>query len=120
MELSDLKVFNGRLLSVDDRTGIIYAINQKNEAIPWVLLNDGPGNVTKGFKGEWIAARDRKLYVGGLGKEWTTTTGEYVNNNPMWIKIVSPNGAVQHVDWTREYKALRSAVGKSIFMYLRY
>jgi soluble calcium-activated nucleotidase 1 len=67
MELSDLKVFNGRLLSIDDRTGILYAINLKNEAIPWVLLNDGPGNVTKGFKGEWMAARDRHLYVGGLG-----------------------------------------------------
>lgn len=38
MELSDLKVFNGRLLSIDDRTGIIYAISLKNEAIPWVLV----------------------------------------------------------------------------------
>jgi soluble calcium-activated nucleotidase 1 len=65
MELSDLKVFNGHLLTIDDRTGIIYAISQKDEAIPWVLLNDGPGNVTKGLKGEWIASRDRHLYVGG-------------------------------------------------------
>jgi len=111
MELSDLKSFDGRLLSVDDRTGIIYAINRKFEAIPWVLLNDGPGNVTKGFKGEWIASKDRHLYVGGLGKEWTTVTGDFVNNNPMWIKIVGPGGDVQHVDWTKQYKALRSAVG---------
>jgi soluble calcium-activated nucleotidase 1 len=50
-----------------------------------------------------------------LGKEWTTTTGEYVNNHPMWIKIVSPDGAIQHVSWEREYKALRSAVGKNFY-----
>jgi hypothetical protein len=36
--------------------------------IPWVLLNDGPGNTTKGFKGEWMTVKDQHLYVGGLGK----------------------------------------------------
>lgn len=81
--------------------------------------NDGPGNVTKGFKAEWMAARDRSLYVGGLGKEWTTTTGTYVNDNPMYVKIVSPNGAIQHVNWARNYKALRSAVGIEYPGYVR-
>ncbi|VDN86092.1 unnamed protein product [Brugia pahangi] len=34
MELSDLVVFDGKLLSIDDRTGIIYRI-EKDMAYPW-------------------------------------------------------------------------------------
>lgn len=52
-----------------------------------VFLNDGPGNTTKGFKGEWMAVKDNLLYVGGLGKEWTTSDGVFVNYNPMYIKV---------------------------------
>ena len=40
MELSELVVFNGHLLTVDDRTGVIYRI-EGNKVIPWVIL---PGN----------------------------------------------------------------------------
>ena len=43
--------------------------------VPWVILEDGPGNIDKGFKAEWLAVKDHMLYVGGLGKEWTSTTG---------------------------------------------
>uniref|UniRef100_A0A0N5AKV6 Soluble calcium-activated nucleotidase 1 n=1 Tax=Syphacia muris TaxID=451379 RepID=A0A0N5AKV6_9BILA len=110
MELSDLVEFDGRLLSVDDRTGIIYEINN-GEARPWVFLSDGPGNATKGFKAEWMTVKDKELYVGGLGKEWTTTEGVFVNHNPMWIKRVTPSGCVSHIKWVREYKKLRSAAG---------
>lgn len=52
-----------------------------------VFLNDGPGNTTKGFKGEWMTVKDENLYVGGLGKEWTTSDGIFVNYNPMYIKV---------------------------------
>ncbi len=38
-------------------------------------MNDGPGNVGKGFKGEWMAVKEGHLYVGGLGKEWTSPSG---------------------------------------------
>lgn len=49
MELSELVVFNGKLLSFDDRTGLIYEINpDANSAIPWVLLVDGNGMTSKG------------------------------------------------------------------------
>uniref|UniRef100_A0A915HJ12 Uncharacterized protein n=1 Tax=Romanomermis culicivorax TaxID=13658 RepID=A0A915HJ12_ROMCU len=66
MELSDLKVFDGRLLTIDDRTGVVYKIiGQK--AVAWVLLNDGDGSEIKGFKGEWLALKDQILHVGGLG-----------------------------------------------------
>uniref|UniRef100_A0A914R4D5 Uncharacterized protein n=1 Tax=Parascaris equorum TaxID=6256 RepID=A0A914R4D5_PAREQ len=72
MELSDLVIFDGNLLSIDDRTGIVYKI-VGDKAMPWVLLVDGAGNETKGFKGEWLTVKDGELWAGGLGKEWTTT-----------------------------------------------
>uniref|UniRef100_A0AC35UA18 Apyrase n=1 Tax=Rhabditophanes sp. KR3021 TaxID=114890 RepID=A0AC35UA18_9BILA len=110
MELSDLAVFNGHLLTVDDRTGLIYKIKD-NKVFPWVFLNDGPGDALKGMKGEWMTVKDNKLYVGGLGKEWTTTEGVFVNHHPMYVKVVSPDGAVQHLNWTDNYIQLRAAVG---------
>lgn len=47
MELSELLVFNGKLYSVDDRTGIVYHIDG-DKAVPWVILPDGDGRVAKG------------------------------------------------------------------------
>lgn len=47
MELSDLIVFNGKLYSVDDRTGVIYQI-EGTRPVPWVILSDGDGTVEKG------------------------------------------------------------------------
>jgi soluble calcium-activated nucleotidase 1 len=55
MELSELVVFNGKLLSFDDRTGFIYEITNDNQAIPWILLTDGDGKSTS--KGETIGTR---------------------------------------------------------------
>lgn len=47
MELSELVAFNGKLYSVDDRTGIVYHIDG-DKAVPWVILTDGDGSVAKG------------------------------------------------------------------------
>lgn len=55
--------------------------------------------------------KDEHLYVGGLGKEWTTTSGEVVNNHPEWVKVVGHRGNVQHENWVPYYNALRSAAG---------
>lgn len=110
MELSELVVFNGHLYSVDDRTGVVYRIDG-NRAVPWVILPDGDGSVSKGFKAEWLAVKDEHLYVGGLGKEWTTTSGEVVNNNPEWVKVVGCHGDVQHENWVPRYNSLRNAAG---------
>lgn len=52
-----------------------------------VFISDGSGNASKGFKGEWMTVKDDDLWVGGLGKEWTTTEGVFVNYNPMWVKV---------------------------------
>lgn len=113
MELSELVVFNGKLYSCDDRTGIIYEIKaESNMAIPWVILVDGDGkNTSKGFKCEWMTVKDKKLFVGGLGKEWTTGKGVLVNHNPQWVKVVGHLGDVSHVDWVDNYNKIRSQGG---------
>lgn len=55
--------------------------------------------------------KDEHLYVGGLGKEWTTTTGEVVNENPEWVKVIGYKGDVGHESWVANYNALRAAAG---------
>lgn len=110
MELSELVAFNGKLYSVDDRTGVVYHI-MGDQAVPWVILTDGDGSVAKGFKAEWMAVKDKHLYIGGLGKEWTTTEGEFVNNNPEWVKVVGYQGDVRHENWVPTYHALKAAAG---------
>lgn len=55
--------------------------------------------------------KDEQLYVGSLGKEWTTTTGEVVHENPEWVKVVGSHGEVQHRSWVSNYNALRRVTG---------
>lgn len=49
MELSELVTFNGKVYSFDDRTGIIYSINEDNTVLPWLILMDGNGTELKGI-----------------------------------------------------------------------
>lgn len=55
MEFSELVVFNGKLYTCDDRTGIIFEIPYDNisseiQPVPWVVLADGNGTSAKGKK----------------------------------------------------------------------
>lgn len=109
MELSELVTFDGHLLSFDDRTGMVYFI-EGSEVYPWVVLMDGNGRNSKGFKSEWAAVKDEHLYVGSMGKEWTTPSGEFKHNNPLWIKVISPRGEIQSINWISNYKRLRQAI----------
>lgn len=93
MELSELVTFNGRILTFDDRTGIVYELNG-DKVIPWVLLMDGTGRTSKGFKSEWATVKDEVLYVGSMGKEWTTSTGEFESFDPMYVKAITTTGEV--------------------------
>jgi len=65
----------------------------------------------EGFKSEWATVKDQQLYIGGLGKEWTSTKGEVLNINPQYVKRVSANGAVEHLDWHKHYNKMREAAG---------
>ncbi len=48
MELSELTAFNGKLYTVDDRTGMIFEITREGKIIPWCILADGDGTAEKG------------------------------------------------------------------------
>jgi len=111
MELSELVAFNGLLYSIDDRTGILYEIQSNKEAIPWIILPDGDGHSAKGFKGEWACVKNKHLWIGGLGKEWTSTTGELININPQWVKVITPQGSIIHIDWHEIYNKMRQKTG---------
>ena len=58
-----------------------------------------------------MAIKDQAMWVGGLGKEWTTTKGEVLNFNPQWVKSIGPTGDVLHHDWVNNYNALREKAG---------
>lgn len=64
-----------------------------------------------GFKCEWMTVKDEAIWVGGLGKEWTTTTGVVQNFDPQWVKSIGHMGDVVHFDWVSKYNALRKKGG---------
>lgn len=111
MELSELIVFNGKLYTCDDRSGIVFEITSNYEVLPYVILNDGDGQHAKGFKCEWMTVKDGVLWVGGLGKEWTTTVGVVQNLHPQWVKSIGLLGDVKHHNWVARYNALREKAG---------
>lgn len=106
MELSELVTFNGRLLTFDDRTGIVFEIINDKVA-PWVIVTDGESISPKGFKSEWATVKNNQLFVGSMGKEWTNAGGDFENNNPMMVKVISMSGEVKTLNWVNNYKALR-------------
>ena len=50
-------MFNGKLYTVDDRTGVVFHLNDNHEPVPWVILQDGAGDTKKGFKCEWMTVK---------------------------------------------------------------
>jgi len=121
LELSELCMFNKKLYTVDDRTGVVFELYSttsdtkeklsNTEPIPWVILQDGGGHVKKGFKCEWMTVKGGLLYVGSMGKERTTSSGEFENLNPMFVKTIDAGGQVRHHNWTDHYRKVRSKVG---------
>uniref|UniRef100_A0A8D8TWE0 Apyrase n=1 Tax=Cacopsylla melanoneura TaxID=428564 RepID=A0A8D8TWE0_9HEMI len=95
MELSELIYYDSVLTAFDDKTGIVYKI-ENGEVFPWVILASGNGKINKGFKSEWATVKEDKLIVGSHGTTKDTD----------WIKIISPSGVVEHVNWTEHYAKL--------------
>ena len=58
-----------------------------------------------------MTVKSGEIWAGGLGKEWTTTTGVVQTLDPQWVKSVSHMGDVVHVNWVDNYNALRSVGG---------
>jgi len=73
MELSELTGFNGRLLTPDDRTGIVYDVLHDGKVLPWAMLTVHENDPSP-MKAEWATVKEqgskRILYMGGNGKEF--------------------------------------------------
>eukprot|EP00771_Trimastix_marina_P001241 gnl/Trimastix_PCT/2297.p1 GENE.gnl/Trimastix_PCT/2297~~gnl/Trimastix_PCT/2297.p1 ORF type:complete len:346 (-),score=82.89 gnl/Trimastix_PCT/2297:80-1117(-) len=110
MELSELILYQDRLYACDDRVGLVFEI-KGGKAIPRHILRDGDGDGGKGFKCEWATVKGKTLYFGSVGKEYVLPDGTIESYGPMWVKEVSPDGVLRHVDWTARYEALRKAAG---------
>ncbi|KAK6765804.1 hypothetical protein RB195_025615 [Necator americanus] len=80
------------------------------KAIPWVILSEADNTAEGFFKGEWLTVKDNFLYCGSIGKEKTTDIGEFLDDNPMFVKKISAEGIVQTENWVKYYIALRSAI----------
>ena len=115
MELSDLILFGGRLLSMDDRTGILFELLPDGMAVPRQILMDGDGTSVKGFKGEWATIKDDRLFIGGLGKEWTEPRAdgshEIKHTDPCWVKVLDDSFGLKSFNWLAVYDRLREASG---------
>ncbi|CAB3400190.1 unnamed protein product [Caenorhabditis bovis] len=110
MEMSDLKIFQNKLLSVDDKLGIIYWL-RNGTAIPWVIASTGDGSKSTPFKGEWMTIKNNELYLGSSGHEVVSAEGEYINDDEMFIRIISPNGGMRTENWTSRFVKLRRSIG---------
>jgi len=107
MELSELVFFDGKLLTCDDRTGIIFEIiTTKSIVVPLFIVTVGNGKTDKGFKCEWMSVVHDKLYVGSIGKEYTEN-GVVKDFGAQWIKLIDRNGKIEHILWRENYEALR-------------
>lgn len=115
MELSELTLYEDRLLTFDDRTGSIFEILSKDHGkdsyvVPRFVITEGDGDTDKGMKWEWATVKDNDLYVGSMGKEYTNPDGSIANTNNLWIAIVNSHGEVERVDWKDQYDVVRKAL----------
>ena len=123
MELSELIMFEENLLAMDDKTGVVYKLLKEWPGVivpvPWVILSNGPGNRTRGFKAEWSTVVGERLVVGSQGTEWRSKSGgDVMHRDRMWVKMISSEGAVTHHNWTDSFLAVSEAAGISSPGYL--
>lgn len=115
-ELSELAWFNGKLLSFDDRTGIVYRLKNFEgakpiQAIPAHIVMEGDGLNGKGQKHEWATVKDGELYMGSVGKEFTDNDGNVLTDSNLWVAVMDAAGDVRHEDWTANFARVRTALG---------
>jgi len=116
MELSELVLYQNRLLSFDDRTGTVFEVLSRNNGqetvvVPRLVITEGDGDTDKGMKWEWSTVKDHNLYIGSMGKEYTKPDGSIANTNNMWISIINSRGEVTRKDWTDKYNFVRAKLG---------
>ncbi|CAM9337634.1 unnamed protein product [Chrysoparadoxa australica] len=115
MELSELIDFQGKLYTMDDRSGIVFeAIREDTgdwHVAPKWILGEGDGSHDKGMKIEWAAIKDGEMVLGSFGKEYTAEDGSVISMNNNWVCFIDGEGRVRREDWTALYNAIRRKVG---------
>lgn len=115
MELSELTLYNNRLLSFDDRTGSVFEILSSSPSesyvVPRFVITEGDGDTDKGMKWEWATTKGDELYIGSMGKEYTKPDGTIVNTNNLWIATIDGKGDVRRRDWSSNYTFVRNLLG---------
>mmetsp|Transcript_21101 Transcript_21101/g.29806 ORF Transcript_21101/g.29806 Transcript_21101/m.29806 type:complete len:504 (-) Transcript_21101:241-1752(-) len=118
MELSELTIYQNRLLSFDDRTGDVFELLNKNGGtetyvVPRFVITEGEGDTDKGMKWEWSTVKNNELYMGSMGKEFTNPDGSVANTNNLWVSVLNKYGELRRIDWTPMFNFVRAALGAS-------
>ncbi|GAB2726282.1 hypothetical protein [Halomonas garicola] len=101
-EFSELVLFGERLITFDDRTGLVCEIRHNHQLVPRHILMTGSGDEQfKGFKSEWATLKDDRMIVGSHGK----------NAQEEWIKILDRHYSLESANWHRHYQRIRDALG---------
>jgi soluble calcium-activated nucleotidase 1 len=120
-EFSALEMWQGQLITMDDRTGGVYEITTRgdgeydvckkygNDEQHMIMLRGDGTKKGKGLKCEWTAVKDGKLYVGSTGKERTNDDGSIAHMGEMWVKTIDAEWNVENIDWSENFNVLRRA-----------
>lgn len=101
-EFSELVMFGERLVTFDDRTGLLCEIRDDNHLVPRHILMTGSGDEKfKGFKSEWATLQGDQLIVGSHGKI----------RQEEWIKVLERNYELSSLNWQHQYQRIREALG---------
>lgn len=100
-EFSELVQFGKRLVTFDDRTGLVCEIRNQNQLVPRHILMTGSGDEKfKGFKSEWATLKGDQMIVGSHGK----------NAEEEWIKVLNRNYSLESRNWHNNYQRIREAL----------
>lgn len=101
-EFSELVLYGKRLITFDDRTGLVCEIRNQNQLVPRHILMTGSGDEAfKGFKSEWATLWGDQLVIGSHGKRPTEE----------WVKLLDRQYGLTSIDWSERYQLIRDAVG---------
>lgn len=101
-EFSELVLFGQRLITFDDRTGLVCEIRNENQLVPRHILMTGSGDEKfKGFKSEWATLKGDQMIVGSHGK----------NAQEEWIKVLDRKYSLESANWHENYRRIREALG---------
>lgn len=100
-EFSELVLFGQRLVTFDDRTGLVCEIRNHSQLVPRHILMTGSGDEKfKGFKSEWATVKENSLIIGSHGKK----------PREEWIKVLDRSYGLCSVDWKANYQRIRDAL----------